>query len=148
MASDPHPPNPTRANTEENPSGHTSGHLHRHQNKILEVTYPSCCLQPGSNPHQTNTSPAPSFPGGRELSRASLSCLIGGLTTLSNLNPSCCSFGPFPLALASVELKSRESLSSVPKPFIDWKMVIWSPRLSFLVSGLKSTTSSPVQGQL
>lgn len=73
---------------------------------------------------------------------------IRGLTTLSNLNPSCCSFGPFPLALSSAELENGWSLSSVPKPFVDWKTVIQSPLLSFLVSRLNSTTSFPLQGQL
>lgn len=42
-----------------------------------------------------------------------------------------------------MELKKVWSLSSVPKPFVDWKMGIRSPLLSFLVSRLKSTTSFP-----
>lgn len=63
--------------------------------------------------------------------------LIRSLTTLSNLNPSCCSFGSFPLALSSVELENGWSLSSVLKPFVNWKPVIQSLLLSFLVSGLK-----------
>lgn len=131
-----------RASTEENPSGHTSGHLHKHQNKILEVTHPTRHLQPGPSPHQTNASLASSLPVGKR--RRSLPQLpIRGLTTLSNLSPSCCSFGPFPLALSSVELENGWSLSSGPKPFADWKTVTQSPLLSFLVSRLDSTTSSP-----
>lgn len=56
---------------------------------------------------------------------------------------------PFSLALSSVELKHSWSLSSAPKPFVDWKTVIQSPLLNFFAFRLNSTTSfPPLQGQL
>ena len=94
-------PHPVRASREENPSGHTGVICTNTITRYLRSPAASSKGQP---------IPAHCTPGLRTASGEEKESLpelpIRWSHTLSNLNPSCCSFSPFPLALSSVEFEN------------------------------------------